>query len=200
MLDDFERSDENPIRYPWTIIDGTVQILSGILRGTHFPPTGDEAYWTPDTFVVSGAADIEVWGVHDGFAALSDASRIGIYEAGSLPDAKTGYQILTGFGVGGNFWNLRRYENGVPTTEVSLGPPIPGGDDIVLLRKIGALVETFISQDGGDNWTLRATLTDPSPFSGPWKLFLGTTGVETGWKEFGGGVIHRTQIYRYVSN
>lgn len=204
LIDDFERPDENPIEPPWYLLrtseiqGGGVRLEGGVLRGNNFPPTNCSAAYRAKVFG-GPSGDIEVWALHGGSPALSDASRIGFYTYATVDDDNpSGYEMIFGEGVGGNYYEIRRHYPGGFTNEGTAYDVSIGG--LYLFRKQDAYVNGWRSGDGGANWSLMVDYTDPSPFEGPWYFFLGTTGVETGWGSLGGGAITRSQIYRYVSN
>ena len=183
---------------PWHTSPGSqpIDVSSGGIGGTNFPPVSNLGVFLGASFY---GATVEMWADMDGSPALSDAWRYGMYTVESVVlGAVDGYQGLMGQGVSGNFWILRRVDNGV-ATDIGL---TPGSTDLTaglaLMRRYGNDVEMWHSTDGGASWTLRVTATDPTYINGPWFFVLGTTGVETGWSALGGGVKNRQVIYRVL--
>lgn len=202
LLDDFQRPDETPIALPWRRdfsgwADAVLREHS--LASDHFPPAGLQSYFSE--LVMSGSASggpvIETWGLAGGSPALSDAWRFGLLEAGEDPN---GYLLVTGQGVTGTYYDLRRYDAGAYT---SIGGASGTLTDLeyALMRLNGGDVEIWKDNltSGAGPWSLVCSVSDPNHRTGLYPHF-GATGIETGWKEVGGGAIVKTQIYRYVSN
>lgn len=199
LVDDFDRpAPENPALPPWVRDFGgwiDCQISGGTLSGIDFPPTGAQMYYEDLLIHAAGPPIVETWGLAVGSPALSDAWRFGLLTAGVEPD---GYLMVMGQGVSGNFWDLRRYDDGQVTSIASAGGTLPGAN-YCLLRIVGAQVEVWMDDGTGLNWTLIASATD-STHRGAFFMHYGATGLNTGWGEVGGGPVVKSQIYRYVSN
>jgi hypothetical protein len=207
ILDDFTRTGgtEYPTLPPWFTVPTmyATQISGGALGGPDAPPTPDAAYYS--NLAVLGPT-MEVWGQQGGNAAASDAWRIGFFTIASIAAGyPAGYEVLPWNSVtSGNSWDTRRY-NGDGTYD-SIGDPqltglIGGGGSYCLVRRNGDVIESWLNSSGdGVTWVLAQTATDTTYVNGPFFLFLGTTGVETGWGCLGGGRITKSRIIRYVSN
>jgi hypothetical protein len=182
---------------PWYTSPGSVPVLinNGGIDGSQFPPVSQLAFYSAAAF---GGPTVETWGLTAGDPALSDAWRWGMYTVTSVALGKpNGYQALHGFGIGGIYFSIRRYDDGTPT-EIAGSGPGPGTGGIMLLRRNGNDVECWMSADNGANWTLMCSATDTNYVTGPFYFVYGDTGVETGWTIVGGGIRNRSHIYRWL--
>jgi hypothetical protein len=201
-LDNFDRpADEIPIEPPWYMVSGSANInldaTHSSIEGTVFPPDSSLAWYSAASFY---GPSVEMWATMAGSAALTDGWRFGMYTTDSLTYGGAnvnGYQCIPWAAIGGTEWALRRYDNGVYT---GLGAVSAGmvQDDIALMRRNGNNIETWRWSVASDTWTKINDVTDTTYMYGPWSFILGTTGVETGWKDLGGGLKNRQMIYRWI--
>lgn len=199
MLDDFNRAAEDPLSHggDWAGINSNLKIISTPRRVQHSTGSGvlsvQQSYWAAQSYSVSAASEVEVWGWTGIGANFGEGWLLGLYtntSAGSL----TGYSSRWSEEIGDNAIQVRKWTSGsnsVLLDERSFGNLQPnfGGDmgqSIMLFRTNGAALETWASFDSGATFTLYATVNDSTYRSGLY-LALGLNGP-TEWNGFGGGV------------
>lgn len=186
---------------PWYTVSGSfpVEITTGNLGGTEFPPTSSLAFRLgPEWY----GGSVETWAQAGGNPALTGGWRYGLYTVAScLAGAPNGYQAIPWNAIGGNSWILRRYDNGALTQLTSASYPVPNDGKWCLMRRVGGTIECWMSDttDPNGTWGLAVSASDSTYVDGPWWPVYGTTGVENGWQSIGGGYENRQHIYRWLA-
>ncbi len=209
-IDNFVRAggvDENPIQPPWfrsgsglstdQVVDMLLETngIDGSIGSVSNDPNDQGAcYYEP----IKMFGRQEMWAVSFANANLHDGYEWGILSEGAAP---FGYFVHCGNSVGDpDAWNLWRYDYGTRTLLDQSPTGLPGGYQIVMIRLTNSAVECWFNADGtGLNWTLEMIVGDVTYRNGL-HIHLGARGGAPGWYGVGGGIIRRTQIYRYVSN
>lgn len=211
IKDNFNRADENPIAYsatyPWRVVgyhglgDDNVVIDTNVLNGGG--NSSAWAYWDADIQSDNGGATPEVW------ARLAQSSYTFPYgtRMALMTSNAYGYANLE---TGGFDRILRRYTGGGAFTDIS--GSIDGGSldpttftssfCLQLLRLTATHFEVWRTTDQNDDtaWTLSASVPDTN-YRDNMFMWLGATGNEDGWTEFGGGGRrNHPQIYRWIKN
>lgn len=207
VLDDFNRSDANPISGSWAQVDTVWPELQLKFNGA-VRVTGDNFNWSYWTGSGPWDGDMEVWAkqIPTGFSTF-EFHRLGFYVASSVggTSAADGYQLI--FGNSAHGWTFRRYTN-TGFTDIgsgSLGGGIPGYQ---MLRRNGDDIEYHYSFDNV-SWTLADSVDvvaiGPPVYTNGMVIALGatsnigTSSAEFGWDYFGGGQdTFKPQIIRRV--
>lgn len=198
LLDTFAYADQNPAPYPWITVpmNGPMLIKYESLQGTVFPPDPSSSYWLQDFYY---GASIEAWGEQSGSAAITDGWRFGFYTVDSIVQgAPSGYQVLPHNFIGGAAWVIRRIDGGVATQLDVVGHGHGGDGEYALVKRNGGNLEAWHSDIGYTAWELVSSVADSTYVNGPWYVYFGATGVETGWASVGGGLKNRQMIYRWL--
>lgn len=200
IRDDFNRANENPIGAPWaganTGVWAQMALASNQIVGTATPPTSSGSYWTTENWDNDQA---EVWATARGTISNNEDWRLGLMRDDGVA-VRDGYTLHHGLVAGTNYWEIRRYDNGSPSTiafSETVGFGLSEGQ-MVLFRRNGDNVEGFRSTDGGTNWSsiLSASATE---YTTDLYAMLGAGGNVMGWDNFGGGPgRHIPQIYRWI--
>jgi len=194
-IDDFERPDEEPIQPPWFPVPGRTVAA---LYGGNFSPIlalpSDNILCYYANAVVSGD-HCEMWGIKAGSAAIANGWRFGFATVASIARGSyDGYQAVPHNQLGAHIWYLRRIQDGVATQLDA--PGVDLGDQWAMMRRNGTNIEVWHSADSV-TWFKSTDVADVL-FPGPYYPTLGMTGTETGWTEFGAGVLNRTHFYRWT--
>jgi hypothetical protein len=198
VLDNFNRPNEDPVLPPWkTDVGQTMKIQGNQFWGKSFPTQANIAYWSTESF----DGDMECWG-KIGFPGppIGSGWRLGLCVAG--PDFM-GYEVLMHNGVGPDGWTIRRYNPGAGsfTNLASALTSLPSTNHLVLMQLVGTAINCYVSTDNGANWTLKVSANENTYRTNLYG-FLGTTGTEISWNDFGGGIPrelrHRPQMYRWI--
>lgn len=155
------------------------------------------SYYTLQQF----EGDAEVWGFPVGgqLGAALETWRLFMFET---LDPPTGYLVYIGGGIGKDT-TLRIYDGNSFT---GLGSEAHVYTNALMLRTNGPYVEVWANDtdqtfDDPSKWYLRIQATDGT-YRGPFYIGMGIedpTGGGLGWDAIGGGIPHRTQIYRILS-
>jgi len=202
LISDFSGPAENPLsdggRWATYGRDPLQRGGTGSIHGTvEFAVNGMYYVVSPLTFT---GDTIEVWACTPaaGLGAAIETHRIAFWLG--TPDSFNGYLSAYGGGISENYF-VRRYDGGALTFT---GLSETGGTtpEKLGLRITPTVVEQWAYY--GSAWNLIVSHADTTHRGSPWFAALETEeqgGVaEVGFSCFGGGVINRTQIYRYVSN
>jgi hypothetical protein len=208
FLDDFQRPNEDPLsfggRWELLVYDGVHNLKLDGFRVELFETSGGSSQasaWTYESF----AGDVEVWGLAAPEADLREGLRLYLHM--TQPYGKTGVNEYSGyraeFGVpiiGSAFVDIVRFDNGDPTGLAEVNGDwghLVDEESIPLLRTVGDQVELWHSADSGQTWTLQLSATDPTYRFGYLGLGTAQDDDNPGWLGFGGGLIRRTQMYRW---
>lgn len=202
VRDDFNRANELPLAPPWEALDvgiWTPQRLSSNAT-THGVGSSSMSYWSVQKF---DGDDAECWATAIGGNANGTAWGIGLFSTVGGSHTVAGYRFRVEIGIGGTY-RLQRWDAGGAVT-LATASGFTGGPRRVLIRRSGSDVEAWVTDSGSDPsaWSLVASATDTTYTTGLYPS-LGNTDnggtTLTGWDDFGAGRLHRSQIYRYVSN
>jgi hypothetical protein len=156
------------------------------------------SYYTRMTLPADG--EWEIWACVSGgqLGAALESWRIAVWGG---PYSAAGYTFLFGGGIA-KFYDLRAYL-GSRSSFNSLAPVVGAGyPSMMLLRRTSeGNIEGWSSDDDGANWTMRIQVPDVAPWGGRLYMALGIedpTGGGLNFGCFGGGIPHRTQIYRIL--
>lgn len=204
FLDDCQRSDEDPLFWDgrWARMFSAGSWLklhnNSITMGSPLGGTSQSSYWTPSSF----SGDQEVWGIGGGGYDIREGLRLYMCMTNPTdPHGACGYRMQNMAGVTGSGCSIDRFDNGTATILASGAFVDMGFSDIYLFRRTGNLLELWVAYDGDDqNWTLLCSAIDSNYHFGYIGLGTAQDDPNPGWGGFGGGKIHRSQIYRYVSN
>jgi len=208
IFDDFNR-DENPLSHSgdWAQIDTTRDPLQALLIAPGFGTarrTGSGSaysYWTP---LVMDGDDAECWSYTRGGNASANAWGWALLRGLGGTNAWDGYVARMEIGTGGGSCHMYRVLNGTSTNiQTNNANPPTGGGWLGLIRRNGALVEFWASDDGqtGANWTNYLSVSD-STYTTGLSGALHCFGDLTEHDYFGVGphVVRRPQFFRLIRN
>jgi len=211
IFDDMDRADESPLSYDgrWHKLtpgssDGELDLKANNITNNPGPYGTAASYWAADYF----RGDMECWSRGGGGHDITEALRM--YICVTNPHYETGQDIWSGYRleyqdpIGTPFWAITRFDNGSGTTLDSnnVSIPDPTNDRYMLFRKQRGVLYGY-SSDVFDptNWTLIVSAADATYEQGYVGLGTAQDDPNPSWSGgVGGGVLYKTQIYRYVSN
>lgn len=213
IIDDFDRSGEDPIASPWAQSDGAfptgaIKYVGGNGVFTHRSGQSSGDSYLTDAGPFDGD-DAEVWGWASGGGggAASIAWSLGLWSTAGGTDTLDGYYFRQSYSTAGSQY-LYRLDNGSSTIIASSNPAGPGsGTFAMLLRRNGNYVEGWQSSSSpaSDFTTLTLMLSAyDTTYTTGFYLGLGIADNSysqiLGWDWMGGGFNIRRlpQIYRYV--
>jgi len=190
VWDDFDRV-ENPLSHggDWDVVDTT----RAPLRATGFNAKGtvsgsSYSVWLP---LVMDNDDAECWSFAFGGNASGNAWGHGLFRDVGGTNAFDGYLARMEIGTGGGTCRMYKITNGSSTVlQTNSANPATGGGWLGLIRRNGALVQFYASDDGaaGTSWTQYLSVSD-STYTTGLRAGLHTNGLVCEHSYFGAGPV-----------
>jgi hypothetical protein len=212
VLDDCQRANEHPLAGPTGVEWGKVGVGGSSFWGTDghvgglclvdnvignhgvVPDSRQGAYWKP----LIAHDPCEVWARSAAGFDLSEAWHL--FLALQRPDGTNvkGYMASMVVPVGPDIWAIARLDDVFSSTLLVSVPQGPLGDNELALFRLDAGVLSLWRDNGtnGASWSLVCSASDSTYTFGHLGLGTDQDDDNPGWREFGGGEILYTQVFR----